>query len=56
MKVRHKLLIIGVSILIITGLSVHLFSEYQTGLIKKAYEQINIVSSISKKLQKRVMQ
>ena len=50
MKVGHKLLIIGVSILIITGLSVHLFSEYQTGIIKKAYEQINIVSLMSKKI------
>ncbi len=49
MKVSQKLLIIGISILLITGLSVHFFSEYQTGVIKKAYEQINIVSSITKK-------
>ena len=50
MKVSHKLLIIGISLLVISGLSVHLFDEYQTGVIKEAYEQISIVSSISKKI------
>ena len=50
MKVSHKLLIIGISLLVITGLSVHLFDEYQTGVIKEAYNQISLVSSISKKI------
>ncbi len=50
MKLGQKLLIIGISILLLIGLSVHFFSEYQTGRIIKSYRQSDIVSMISRKL------
>ena len=47
MKVKHKLLFIGLAIIIIVSLSIYSYSEYQSRLIDKTNNQVFVLSKIS---------